>query len=77
MAVLEDEMDNDTSHKLLNKTQIICARDYFITTKSDNPLQPPFPSTWSHTPPVLRPIFKPITSTSHISDTYFACITTD
>lgn len=63
----------DTSHKLLNKTQIICKRHYFTTTKSDNPLRPPFPSKWSHTPLILWPNFQAnFKYKSHFG--YFSCL---
>ena len=63
----------DTSHKLLNKTQIICARHYFTTTKSDNPLRRPFPSKWSHTPPIMWPNFQAnFKYKSHFR--YFSCL---
>lgn len=73
VAAQEVEMGTDTSHKLLNKTQIICARHHFTTTKSDNPLRPHFPSTWSHTAPILRPTFEAnFKYKSHFG--YFSCL---
>jgi len=72
VAVQKVEMGTDTSHKLLNKTQIICARHYFTTTKIDNPLRQLFPSTRSHTLPVLRPTFQSnFKYKSHFG--YFSC----
>jgi hypothetical protein len=73
MAVQKVEMATDTSHKLLNKTQIICARHCFTTTKSDNHPRPLFPSTWTHTPPILRPSFQAnVKYKSHFE--YFSCL---
>ena len=73
MAVQKVEMGTDTSPKLLNTTQIICARHYFTTTKSNNSLRPLFPSTWSHSPPILWPSFQAnFKYKSHVG--FFSCL---
>jgi hypothetical protein len=75
--VAKAEFGPDTSHKSLNKTQIICARHYFTSTKSGNSLWSLIPSTSSRTTHFRRPTLHANFNKSHISDTSSTFIITE